>query len=220
MDPGAYREALTRLSSVSLPHLLASSLPHSSHQVSRLCHPESQPVRRQRTWKRFTKQTPTDPPGATRKFYSADRGSCPCRMEGSDASTRRCRPMPSLAPRLSAQPSPPWASVLGSWGPTNHSPPRWVAAFLGQQHRPEPTRRGLPPRSLALTTCSAGGGSTSGRASSTENHTLPFTPFTRRPSGTMPSSCRLLQAARTCTAAMHRLGASGARESRPTALLM
>lgn len=46
---------------------------------------------------------------------------------------------------------------------------------------------------------------------------LPFTPFKRRPSGTthlsaMPSACRLLQAARTCTAAMHRLGASGARE--------
>lgn len=109
MDPGEPIERLSPACRQCLcPTFWPLRSPHSSHQVSRLCHPESRPVRRQRTWKRFTKQTPTDPPGATRKFYSADRGSCPWRMEGSDASTRRCRPMPSPHPG-----SPPNRHHLG-----------------------------------------------------------------------------------------------------------
>lgn len=184
-----------------------------------LCHPESRPVRRQRTWKRFTKQTPTDPPGATRKFYSADRGSCPCRMEGSDALTRRCRPMPSLAPRLSARPSPPWGfrpRVPGTDQPFTAS----LVCGLSRSAtspRAHTAWAGPPLVGSHNLLCRRGHNQRSGIVHWGSYPGLPFTPFKRRPSGTthlsaMPSACRLLQAARTCTAAMHRLGASGARE--------
>lgn len=118
------------------------------------------------------------------------------------------------------------ASVLRSRGPTNHSPPRWFAAFLGQQHRPEPTRRGLAPRSLALTTCSAGGGSTSGWASSTGDYTLgcrsrrssadPLGPPTSPPCYQHAACSKPRGPARRRCTALVRL----VRESRPTALLM
>lgn len=200
--------------------------PHSSHQVSRLCHPESRPVRRQRTWKRFTKQTPTDPPGATRKFYSVDRGSCPCRMEGSDALTRRCRPMPSLAPRLSARPSPPWGfrpRVPGTDQPFTAS---LVCGLSRSATSPRAHTAWAGPRSLALTTCSAGGGSTSGRASSTGDHTLgcrsrrssadPLGPPTSPPCHQHAACSKPRGPARRRCTALVRL----VRESRPTALVM